>query len=62
MEGIDFARIAKVALTGAVVAVAADYMYANYGEEARTLITEFIGLLVDGDISDFPGQEDDASA
>jgi hypothetical protein len=45
MEDIDFARLAKVALTGAVTAIIADYAYTNYGEEFKGLLSEILDLI-----------------
>lgn len=61
-QEVDFARIIKVALTGAALAVAADFAYTNYGEEMKDFISELIGLLAKGDISNFPGDDTGAPA
>lgn len=61
-QDVDFARLGKMALMGAVLAIVVDFGITNYGEEMKTFITELVGLLTKGDISDFPGSDTGASA
>jgi hypothetical protein len=47
---IDFGHIAKVALTGAITAVIADYLHTNYSDEMAGLLAQlqsFINGILD---------------
>lgn len=44
---VDYERLAKVALMGALTAVAADFIHTNYGGEFDSLLTQFSSFLAD---------------
>ena len=54
MENTDFARLARVALGGAITAVAADFIYTNYGESVRGLVAEILSALENSNTPEAP--------